>query len=610
MDKPCKEGVVPRPIELLAPAKDVQTAMSAIMHGADAVYIGPEGFGARSAASNTTDALRRLCEFAHPFRARVYATVNTLVFDRELRRVERMVHDLYHAGVDALIVQDMGILRLDLPPIALHASTQCDTRTPSKARFLQEAGFSQIVLARELTLRQIAEICQNVEVPVETFVHGALCVSYSGRCHASYALCGRSANRGRCAQVCRLPYTLRDASGRVLVERSYLLSLKDFNASSLLGDMLRAGVSSFKIEGRLKDEAYVKNVTAYYRLLLDKEMARHPGLYRRPSAGSTTVNFEPDPVKSFNRGFTHYFLTGRKPAGIASLRTPKSMGEPVRELSGLCAGDGVSYFNGQGEYTGVRVNKMVGGRPVFARPVHLPKGTQLYRTTDFRHDALMARGDTAQRKIAVDIELHENRACATDERGCRVVVPVPAHGHDAHKPMEPRRFFEKLGGTVYELRRFENRLEPESFIPASVMTALRRALMDALDSDARCRFERPVRATENKDFPYPERRLTFADNVANAKAAGFYRDHGVTDIEPAMETLDDYRRVTSGTVLMTTRHCILRELGLCKRVAKAQGMAPLHEPLGIDNGSGARFTLSFDCRVCEMRLHKPATNKS
>lgn len=609
MDKSAKEGM-PRPIELLAPAKDVQTAMSAIVHGADAVYIGPEGFGARSAASNATCDIRRLCEFAHPFRARVYATVNTLVFDRELRCVERMIYDLYRAGVDALIVQDMGILRLDLPPIALHASTQCDTRTLSKARFLQEAGFSQIVLARELTLKQIAEICQNVEVPVETFVHGALCVCYSGRCHASYALCGRSANRGRCAQVCRLPYTLRDASGRVLAERSYLLSLKDLNASSLLGEMLRAGVGSFKIEGRLKDEAYVKNVTAYYRRLLDEQIVRHSGLYCRSSAGTTTINFDPAPVKSFNRSFTHYFLAERKPAGIASLRTPKSMGEPVRALSDLCAGDGVSYFNERGEYTGVRVNKMVGGHPVFARPVRLPKGAQLYRTTDFRHDALMSRADTAYCKIAVDIELYENRACATDERGCRVVVPVPAHGHDARKPMEPRRFFEKLGGTIYELRRFENRLEPDSFIPASVMTALRRTLTDALDRDARCRFERPVRAAENRHFPYPERRLTFADNVANAKAAEFYRDHGVMSMEPALETLPDYHNVAPGTVLMTTRHCILRELGLCKQTAKVQGLPPLREPLTIDNGSGARFTLSFDCRACEMRLHKPATNKS
>lgn len=591
----------PRAVELLSPARDLETAMCAVIHGADAVYIGPEGFGARSAASNSTDDIRRLCDFAHPYRARVYATVNTLVLDGELKRVERLIWDLYKAGVDALIVQDMGILRLDLPPISLHASTQCDTRTPEKARFLQEAGFSQIVLARELTLSQIGEICASVKVPVETFVHGALCVSYSGRCHASYALCGRSANRGRCAQICRLPYRLVDADGRQVVKESHLLSLKDFNASDMLTDMLAAGVSSFKIEGRLKDKGYVKNITAYYRRLLDKEIDRRPDLYCRASCGDVTLAFKPDPFKSFNRGFTHYFLTGDRPADIASLRTPKSLGEPVSESMMLHAGDGISYFTRSGEYTGARVNKVSDdGRPVFAKNVHIPSGTRLYRTTDAVHDALMARDDTASRRIDVDIELHENRAVISDERGCRVVLGMPSHTHDARKPLDTRRFFDKLGDTVYRLRAFTSMLDADTFIPASVLTRLRRDLVAALDACACATYERPLRATENRSYPYPDSELTYADNVCNRLARSFYLDHGVSAIEPALEADADYRSVRAGKVLMTTRHCILRELGMCKRVVGTHHK----EPMAIVNQGGARFTLSFDCARCEMQVLK------
>ncbi|MCM1005742.1 MAG: U32 family peptidase [Prevotella sp.] len=599
MNKP----VEPRQIELLSPAKDLQTGLSAITHGADAVYIGPEGFGARSAAANSTDDIRRLCDAAHPCCVKVYATVNTLVLDKELLRVERLINDLYHAGVDALIVQDLGILRLDLPPIALHASTQCDTRTPEKALFLQEVGFSQIVLARELTLRQIEEICNTVKVPVETFVHGALCVSYSGRCHASYALCGRSANRGRCAQVCRLPYTLKDARGRVVADKAYLLSLKDFNASALLGGMLRAGVGSFKIEGRLKDEAYVKNITAFYRNLIDAEIRKDPELYCRASVGESRFNFEPNPLKSFNRGFTHYFLTERKPSGIASLHTPKSMGEPVSNLSDLHAGDGVSFFNASGEYTGVRVNKMVNGHPVYARKIKMPKGVQLYRTTDYQHDTLMARKDTARRKIRIDIELHETRAIASDSRGCRVCVPMPKERQQAIKPMEPRRFFEKLGDTVYELGEFKNFLNSDSFIQASVLSEVRRTLTAALDENARCMYARPLRVKEDKDFPYPDKELTFADNVANKKAIEFYKSHGVMKIEPALESNPDFRSIKSGTRLMTTRHCILRELGMCKKSSAGHTSQKLHEPLIIENPEGAKFGLEFDCTACEMHVN-------
>ncbi len=338
----------PRRIELLAPAGNKDVAVAAILHGADAVYIGASSHGARSKASNSVEDIAELVKFAHRFRARVYVTVNTLVYDNEQEQVRRLINDLYRIGVDALIVQDMSILRMDIPPVALHASTQCDTRTPAKAKFLEEVGFSQIVLARALTITEIKEICDTVTVPVECFVHGALCVCYSGRCAASQVSLGRSANRGECAQMCRMPYTLRNGRGEVLEKNKYLLSLRDFNASHRLEYLLEAGVSSFKIEGRLKDADYVKNVTAAYRQALDRIIAAHPDKYIRSSYGMSEVKYTPRLDKSFNRGFTDYFLGNRRPGAMASLLTPKSMGEEIKDIGLLHNGDGISFFNIKG----------------------------------------------------------------------------------------------------------------------------------------------------------------------------------------------------------------------------------------------------------------------
>ena len=300
-------------LELLAPAGNPDIAREAILHGADAVYIGASSHGARHNASNSIDDIKRVVEFAHIFRAKVYVTVNTIVYEKEIRQVERLISDLYNIGVDAIIVQDMGILRMEIPPIQLHASTQCDIRTPEKARFLQDAGFSQLVLPRELTLEEIREISEAVEVPLESFIHGALCVSYSGRCHASFATCGRSANRGECAQLCRLPYTLSDAEGRILARDKHLLSLRDLNTIDILPKIIAAGVTSFKIEGRLKEAAYVKNTVSAYRQALDSFISENPDKYRRSSAGKSEISFIPSLSKSFNRGFSHYFIDKRRP---------------------------------------------------------------------------------------------------------------------------------------------------------------------------------------------------------------------------------------------------------------------------------------------------------
>lgn len=587
----------PRPLELLAPAADRDVAMQAILHGADAVYMGGPSHGARRRAANSIDDIRAVTDFAHTFRARVYVTVNTLVYERELKEVEHLCRDLYEAGVDALIVQDMSLLRLDIPPIALHASTQCDTRTPGKARFLQDVGFSQIVLARELSIPEIRAVTDAVSVPVECFVHGALCVSYSGRCGASFMSMGRSANRGECAQMCRLPYTLRNGRGEILEKDRYLLSLRDFNASRSLRDMVQAGVSSFKIEGRLKEADYVKNVTAAYRLRLDEIIAGSDGRYRRSSCGTSEITFSPDLSKSFNRGFTSYFLEGRRPGQMASLRTPKSMGEIIDDPRKLNNGDGISFFNVSGEYEGVGVNRVDNGRIIGSRPFRLPLGAEIHRTLDRRWQTMMAR-DTAVRTVAVDISVDDTGVTARDERGVTVRVALDADRSPARKPMDPRPVFAKLGGTAYRLREFENRLDPSVFIPASQLTAIRRRLVETLDRANLDTYRFDTRRPE-LPVPYPAATLDSRDNVANSLARRFYEEHGVTRIAPAYETDRD----SGDRVVMTTRYCLRRELGCClrDRDVASDRRARYAGPLSISTGPHT-FRLDFDCARCEMNV--------
>lgn len=583
-------------LELLAPAADADTAIEAILHGADAVYMGGPSHGARKKVANSIDDLRRVADFAHIYRARLYVTLNTIVYDRELKDVERLVWDIYRAGADALIVQDMSLLRMDLPPIALHASTQCDIRTPEKARFLQDAGFSQLVLARELTLGEIRDIREAVDVPLETFVHGALCVSYSGRCHASQATCGRSANRGECAQICRLPYTLSDATGRRIGRTGHFLSLKDFNASDRLESLIEAGASSFKIEGRLKETGYVKNVTALYRRRLDAIIAANPDKYCRSSFGESIVDFNPQADKSFNRGFTTYFLDSRRPSGIWAPRTPKSMGETITDPSLLHNGDGISFFDDKGDYTGVIVNGVDHGRIKGNRPFRLPAGATLHRTFDVEWQKRLAR-PTAERKIDVDIQLDETGVTATDTRGLSVRLPLGLTVEKSERQMDFRPPFAKLGNTPYRLRNFESKLPENSFAPLSRLTELRRQIVEALDLASRTTYPYARRAKEVEEAVFPYRKLTYADNVANRLSERFYREHGVEEIEPAME-VKGKRKDDDQRVVMTTRHCILRELGMCRKEGKAGN---LRFPLHLDNES-LHFELRFDCARCEMHL--------
>lgn len=591
--------MAPRKIELLSPAANKEVAKAAILSGADAVYIGATSHGARHRAANSIEDIREVVDFAHTYRARVYVTVNTLVYDNELEQVRELICRLYEAGVDALIVQDMSILRMDIPPIALHASTQCDTRTPDKARFLESVGCSQIVLARELTISEIKDICDTVSVPVECFVHGALCVSYSGRCGASQTCLGRSANRGECAQMCRMPYTLRNADGQVIEKDKYLLSLRDFNASTHLEEVLEAGVSSFKIEGRLKDVDYVRNVTAYYRKAIDEIIARNPDRYVRSSFGESVINYTPRLDKSFNRGFTDYFLGSRRPGRMASLLTPKSMGEEITDISMLHNGDGISFFNARGEYEGVNVNGVRNGRIIGSRPFELPKGAVIHRTNDIEWNKLMS-GRTPERKLWVDMTIDEDNLILTDERGLTATVSLQGVAKDqAQKPMQPERVLGKLGATVYRLRNIENRLNPDTFIPASVLTELRRKGTDMLDRLNIETYPFDRRRPEDKIAVYPERKLDARGNVANMMARKFYQDHGVKEIETAVEKNPRYSEA-----VMTTRYCMLRELGACQRDCKDPAIRRrFKQPLTITTGPHT-FRLTFDCARCEMSLFK------
>ena len=609
----------PVDIELLAPARDADIAIAAIDHGADAVYMGASHHGARADATNSIDDVRRACDHAHRFNARIYATVNTLVYDNELAEVERLVHDLYRIGVDALIVQDMALLRMDLPPIALHASTQCDLRTPDKARFLEALGFSQLVMARELTLDEIAAIRSVTTVPLEAFVHGALCVSYSGRCAISQVLKGRSANRGECAQLCRLPYDLVDSKGRVLVQGKHLLSLRDMAQHDRLEQMMAAGVSSFKIEGRLKDMAYVKNVVAFYRRAIDQVIARQPERYRRASSGSVQLSFEPAIEKSFNRGFTHYFLDNRRPhdgTAMASVDTPKSQGQYLGRVlrcngntltidtrATLANGDGLSFSDAQGQFSGVRVNRALGNGTVLLRErADIPRGTRIYRTADKAFNDLLAK-PSATRTIAIEADLRYTGRLLTltlsDERGNRVTHTVVGDLQPAAKPQGERQLAElaKLGGTIYRLNGAQ--VPGDIFIPASLLSQLRREAIDLLDRTHR--ITRPVdrRRHEDKGYRCPVTRLEPADNVANRLSEAVYRDHGVTHITPALEAGG---QPTASTPLMHTRYCLRRQLGACLLGPNA---SRLPRDLYLKTAS-TLLRLTCNCHACEMTLTLPS----
>ncbi|MDL2322885.1 U32 family peptidase [Bacteroidales bacterium OttesenSCG-928-A17] len=600
-----------RKIELLAPAKNLETGIAAIDHGADAVYIGAPAFSARSAAGNSIEDIRKLIEYAHIFNAKVYIALNTILYDEELPEVEKWINRLYEIYADALIIQDMGILRMNIPPIPLHASTQCDNRDIEKIRFLEQAGFSQIVLARELNLDEIKGIAQEISVPLEVFIHGALCVSYSGQCYISEALSGRSANRGECAQYCRLPYTLRDRDGKMICANKHLLSLKDLNRSSHLESLLDAGVRSFKIEGRLKDISYVKNITAYYRNKLDAIFEKRPE-YMRSSSGKTELFFHPNPAKSFNRGFTDYFLSGRKNDFISE-NTPKSVGEPIGNIVDLNRssftvsgnkiinnGDGLCFLNSKGELEGFRVNR-VDGQTIFPHQMPiLERGITLYRNHDHEFEQTLQK-KSAERKINIDLKLDENNfgfsLTAEDEDSCSASITIPFAKDIAQKPQQEniRLQLTKLGNTPFEINQFTNALTRNWFIPSSVLSQARRQIVERLLSVRKMTFNRIyTKPIPTNKITFPKTSLDYRGNVSNQKAAAFYKECGVKDLQEAYE-----QKKGKGVSVMTNKYCIKYQLGYCAKINKKE-QSPA-EPFSLITGS-KELQVVFDCRNCEMKV--------
>lgn len=597
-------------IELLSPARNLECGIAAVDHGADAVYIGAARFGARASAGNSVQDIARLCAYAHPFGVKVYVTVNTILYDEELQDTQELIWELYRAGADALIVQDMSLLRMDLPPIPLHASTQMDNRTPDKVRALRDLGYEQVVLARELSLSEIRAIHEAVpDVFLEAFVHGALCVSYSGRCYASEFCFGRSANRGECAQFCRLPFTLEDSNGEPVVEDKYLLSLRDMNRSRYLEEMMDAGVRSFKIEGRLKSVSYVKNITAYYRQRIDAILHRRPE-YMRSSAGKEEFFFTPDPERSFSRGFTDYFLHGRTD-DLASPDTPKSRGQlagRVKEVrrgcvivagtTPFCNGDGLCFLDGQGKLQGFRVNRVEGNHLYPAEMPDVRKGDMLWRNYDQQWEKLMA-GKTAERRIPVTLSLCEVETGfmlkATLPDGKEITLSFNAEHQLARTDQRAgiTEVLSKLGNTIFYAEEVRIDFSQPWFIPRSLLAEWRRKLVDGLMAELKKERVRAALNHKRADVP-----LSYFDfNISNRLSCEFVAVQGGAQRINALEVTG---RLNEGQALMTCRYCLRYQLGWCPRQRGAR--SPYQEPYYLCSRDGRRFRLEFDCKNCEMKV--------
>jgi collagenase-like PrtC family protease len=607
-------------LELLAPAKNVTFGIEAINHGADAVYIGASAFGARSEADNPVADIYRLVAHAHRFHARVFVAFNTILHDDELEAARALAWQLYDAGADALIVQDMGLLEIDLPPIQLHASTQTDIRSVEKAVFLDQVGFSQIVLARELDLPRIREIAQATSAKLEFFVHGALCVAFSGQCYISHAQTGRSANRGECSQACRLPYTLNDPQGRIVAHDKHLLSMKDNDQSANLRALADAGIRSFKIEGRLKDLSYVKNITAHYRTLLDKLLEERTD-YSRASSGLCAYTFTPKPEKTFNRGATDYFVNGRQ-ADIGAFDSPKFSGEEVGRVTRVGSdyieaeldvplqnGDGLSFYDSHKELVGLRVNIVEGNRLIpNAMPEDVRRGMTLFRNRDQAFERLLEK-KSAERRISVAMRFAEQdygfSLSLTDEEGCAVSLEMNSEKQPAQHPERAessvREQLGKLGNTDFITSKIEVEWSQPLFVPVAALNALRREAVDQLAAARLSGFLRlPRQKAAEPPAPYPDDVLSYLANVFNHKARAFYEKHGVRVVKSAYEANEESGEVS----LMITKHCLRFSHGLCPKEAKGvtgvQGTVTA-EPMTLLHGK-EKLTLRFDCRRCEMHV--------
>lgn len=600
-------------VELLAPSKDLETGIAAINSGADAVYIGASQFGARESASNPLTDIESLIRYAHLYWARVYVTVNTLLFDEEIPGAVKLIHQLYQMGADAIIIQDVGLLECDLPPIPLFASTQMHNNTLQRIQFLEKVGFQRVILARELSLEEIKTIRAQTSLELETFIHGALCVSYSGQCYASYALGGRSGNRGQCAQPCRRKYSLIDEQGHILQKDRYLLSLKDLNLSGQLDRLLEAGVRSFKIEGRLKDKNYVTNIVSHYRRQLDNIYVE--GRYHAASSGGSRFSFTPNPLKTFNRSYTSYFLQQRDPQ-MGSLDTPKSLGEPIGKVTSVSQrsfiidspiplhnGDGLCFFDRQRQLCGTVINETNGQNMTPEKMDGIYSGVMIYRNHDHSFSADLAK-NPPERKIRLSFKcLTQSEQLvlnAMDEDGNTAIETVSGKWPLAEKPDQNQAILQKqlgkLGGTPFTCDQMDMDLAVPYFIPLSVINNLRRRVIDQLIQNRIKNHLRPQRPIIPNNAPFPENQLGFSGNVLNQKALAFYQRHGVTHISPGAETGISLR----GEKVMTTRYCIKFQLGACPR---QKIPTEIKGALSLVDEEGNLFPLNFDCTHCQMEVY-------
>ena len=603
-------------VEILAPAKNLYQGMAAINAGADAVYIGAPQFGARSNATNSVEDIAELVRYAHLFKAQVFVVLNTILYDKELETCEKLIHQLYHIGVDALIVQDMAIMEMNIPPIVIHASTQANNRDPKHVKFLQDAGMKRVVLARELNLDQIKEIHEASDVELEFFVSGALCVAFSGNCYMSIAGGERSANRGSCAQNCRLPYRLTDGTGATLIENSHLLSIKDLDLSDQLPNLIEAGICSFKIEGRLKDIVYVKNNVSFLRKKLDAYLENNDR-FEKASSGRTFYNFDAEMDRSFNRGYTDYFVNHRTQK-IGSWETPKSQGQIIGRLLEikdnsyiiensykLNNGDGLYFINEEGEADGVQINIVTDTLVIPNVFKNIKIGTVISRNSDAVFNKLVEREDSAIRKIGVQFSFSETQngfeLIAIDEDGHTSTASIVsekevAKNGDSVIPNIEKNL-SKTGNTPFIIDGIEINFSEKWFLPISKINELRREALENLIDVRLAGYHREEFQIEKTNHPYPVEKLDFMFNVSNKLARKFYHRHGVTEIEKAFELQWDPGKAR----VMTTKYCVKYELGKCARFQRQTMGEKVVEPLTLKHGEN-EYKLKFNCKPCEMEI--------
>lgn len=603
-----------RKIELLAPAKDYESGVLAINAGADAVYIGGPKFGARTAASNSLRNVINLIDYAHKFRVKVYVTINTILFDNELEEVKELIEKLYNHGADGIIIQDMAILEMGLPPIKIIASTQCDNYDKEKIQFFEKIGIKRVILARELSLDQIKDIRRSVNIELEAFVHGALCVCMSGKCYFSELVAKKSANRGHCQQPCRYPYSLVDAEGKVLVRNKFLLSLKDLNLSKELDELIDAGVDSLKIEGRLKDEIYIVNVVNSYRRKLDRIIKRNSNL-QKSSVGNVYTDWEPDLEKTFNREFTNYFFRERSNE-MVSINSPKSKGKLIGKVKNVTSNyftleknielennDGLCFFDRYGNLKGSNVIKIFGPKIYLNEMSGLEPGMDIYRNSDVKFEK-MIKSHLPKRLIPVFFEVNEIENGISvkvfDEEGNEAIVEKfldKVLAENEEKAIENIKIqLAKLGDTVYEAKEVNVYFEKPLFFKISTINGIRRELIDIFEEVRNSAYEREEEKINHGNYNYPKKKLDYQENVSNTLADRFYRKHGVEEIEPAFELMKEKK----GKKIMTTKHCLKHYIGKCFKKTKEV----IKEPLYLVDPKGMKYRLRFDCKNCQMEIYR------